>query len=141
MSSLSVGVMKKSTTGKYVSTKPLSPNTWTFIHSQKKHLLIAGNLIKNEFSSYRRKSTKFRINTFANYVNPITKDKSVVRIMYHTVDGRYIVRIIDADFNLTTSEKTLMPLEKGYIYLKEKTQSTTMKKSPTTKNLLKLLPL
>ena len=139
---LSIGVMQKSTNGKYISTKPLSPNTWTFIHSQKKHILVAGNLIKNEFSSYRKKTTKFRVNTFANYVNPITKDKSVVRIMYHTVNGRYIVRIIDADFNFTTSAKTLMPLEKGSMYLKGMTPSNaTIKKSPTYKNFLKLVPL
>jgi hypothetical protein len=139
---LTIGVIKKSTSGKYVSTKTLSPNTWTFIHSQKKHILIASNLVQNEFSRYRKKSTtKFRVNTFANYVNPITKDKSVVRIMYHTVDGRYIVRIVDADFNFTTTEKTLMPVEKGSIYLKETTNSITIKRSPTVKNLLKLVPL
>uniref|UniRef100_A0A6C0JM75 Uncharacterized protein n=1 Tax=viral metagenome TaxID=1070528 RepID=A0A6C0JM75_9ZZZZ len=131
---LSIGVIKKSSTGKYVSTKPLSPNTWTFIHSQKKYLLIASNLVQNEFSSYRKKTKKFQINTFVNYTNPITKDESVVRIMYHTVDGRYIVRILDADFNFTTSEKTLSHLEKET--KKEFTYSNkTIKKSPTIRNL------
>lgn len=139
---LTMGVMKKSSTGKYVSTKPLSPNTWTFIHSQKKYLLIASNLVQNEFSSYRKKTKKFQINTFVNYINPITKDKSIVRIMYHTVDGRYIVRILDADFNFTTSEKTLSHLEKEKETKKEFTYSNkTIKKSPTIRNLVKLVPL
>jgi len=113
--------------------KPPSSNTLTFIHIQAKKLHVSEKTIQKRFSSLPKKNKKIPVGSYVLHKNPITKEEKTGRIMHHTFDGRYIIRLFDSTFHFTTSGKTLSLIPKD--------NQITIKRSQTIRNFKRFLPI